>query len=282
MPLYGKVGDLYGRQADDARRHLPVPRRVGGVRRWPRPWTSCSSPASCRASAAAGSAPLAMAVIADVVPARQLGRWLGYQGVIFAVSSVSGPLVGGLFVEHLSWRWAFCVNLPVGAVSMAIVATRLRVPVPADPPRPRLARSATAARHRAGLPRAGGHASAAASCRGRSFRLVAPGRRGDQPVRALPAARAAGARAGAAAADRSATRSCAMCVVINFTSGLLLWCGIFFVPLFVQEVRGVTPTRAGFVLMPLMFVDRSRHARGRAPGRADRALPRAGRSPARW
>lgn len=44
-----------------------------------------------------------------------------------------------------------------------------------------------------------------------------------------------------------------VCVGVNFTSGLLLWCGIFFVPLFVQEVRGVSPTRAGFVLMPLTF-----------------------------
>jgi predicted MFS family arabinose efflux permease len=42
-------------------------------------------------------------------------------------------------------------------------------------------------------------------------------------------------------------------VAVNFTGGLLMWCGIFFVPLFAQEVRGVTPTRAGFVLMPLMF-----------------------------
>ena len=57
-----------------------------------------------------------------------------------------------------------------------------------------------------------------------------------------------------------------MCVGVNFTSGMLLWCGIFFVPLFVQEVRGVTPTRAGFVLMPLMFVDRARHARRPAAG----------------
>ena len=75
-----------------------------------------------------GLGAVAMATVADIVPARQLGRWLGYQGVIFAVASAVGPLVGGLFVEHLSWRWAFFVNLPIGLVAATIVATRLRLP----------------------------------------------------------------------------------------------------------------------------------------------------------
>ena len=75
-----------------------------------------------------GLGAVAMATVADIVPARQLGRWLGYQGVIYAVASAIGPVVGGLFVDHLSWRWAFFINLPIGLLAAAIVATRLRLP----------------------------------------------------------------------------------------------------------------------------------------------------------
>ena len=85
-----------------ARGHRHLPRRLGGLRGPRRRWISCSWPGSCRASAAGASAAVAMATVADIVPARQLGRWLGYQGVMFAVASAIGPIVGGLFVDHLS------------------------------------------------------------------------------------------------------------------------------------------------------------------------------------
>ena len=62
------------------------------------------------------------------------------------------------------------------------------------------------------------------------------------------------------------------CRGVNFTSGMLLWCGIFFVPLVVHEVRDVSPTTVGLVLMPLMFGAAS-HARDRPACRADRPLP---------
>ena len=69
-----------------------------------------------------------MAILGDLVPPRQLGRWLGYQGAIFAVGGVAGPLAGGLFVDYLSWRWAFYFNVPVALFAMALVATNLKVP----------------------------------------------------------------------------------------------------------------------------------------------------------
>ena len=127
MPLYGKLGDLYGR-----RRVLLVAIGVFLVGSM-----ACGSAQTMDQLLAArflqglgggGLGAVAMATVADIVPARQLGRWLGYQGVIFAVASAVGPIVGGLFVEHLSWRWAFFVNLPIGLVAATIVATRLRLP----------------------------------------------------------------------------------------------------------------------------------------------------------
>ena len=127
MPLYGKLGDLYGRKrmyitaisiftagsmlcgAAGSMEQLLAARFIQGV-------------------GAGGIGALAMAIVADIVPARQLGRWLGYQGAIFACSSLVGPLTGGLFVDNLSWHWAFYVNVPFAAMSIIIVATQLHVP----------------------------------------------------------------------------------------------------------------------------------------------------------
>jgi EmrB/QacA subfamily drug resistance transporter len=249
MPLYGKIGDLYGR------------RRV----------MLAAIGLFLVASAACGLAPtmdvlliarfvqglgggglgaLSMAIVADVVPARQLGRWLGYQGVIFAIASVSGPLVGGFFVDHLSWRWAFLINLPVGAVSVLIVVTRLklpyrRVPHALDWPGSLLLASALACLvliatlGGTDVPWGSGRmALLVVGLVGLTVLFVLREQRAPEPVLPLGLLRDPVMRVSAA---------------VNFTSGLLLWCGIFFIPLFVQEVRGVTPTRAGFVLMPLMF-----------------------------
>src|SRR5204863_272071 len=63
----------------------------------------------------------AQAIIADIVPPRERGRYMGLIGSVFAVASVAGPLLGGFLVDNLSWRWVFYVNMPVGALAVAIV-----------------------------------------------------------------------------------------------------------------------------------------------------------------
>ena len=61
---------------------------------------------------------LAMAIVADIVSPRERGRYQGYIQMVFVLASVAGPLLGGLFADHLSWRWVFYVNLPIGAVAL--------------------------------------------------------------------------------------------------------------------------------------------------------------------
>jgi EmrB/QacA subfamily drug resistance transporter len=63
---------------------------------------------------------LAFAIIGDVIPPRQRGRYQGYFGAVFAVSSVAGPLLGGFFVEHLSWHWIFFINIPLGIIALVV------------------------------------------------------------------------------------------------------------------------------------------------------------------
>ncbi|WP_330236521.1 MDR family MFS transporter [Streptomyces sp. NBC_00566] len=71
---------------------------------------------------------LSMAIVGDIVPPRERGRYQGLFGAVFGATSVLGPLLGGLFTEHLSWRWVFYVNLPIGIVALVVIATALHIP----------------------------------------------------------------------------------------------------------------------------------------------------------
>jgi EmrB/QacA subfamily drug resistance transporter len=249
MPLYGKLGDLYGRKqvvltaiavflvgsvlcgAAQTMNQLLVARFVQGL-------------------GGGGLGVLAMATLADIVPARNLGRWLGYQGVIYAVASVAGPVVGGLFVEHLSWRWAFYVNLPVGAVAAAIIATNLHLPHRRIPHALDVAGSALLTAGLACvvlLATLGGHDLAWTSSA--AIALAA----GIVVLGVAFVVRESHAREPVLPLRLLTNPVMRVAIGINLTSGMLLWCGIFFVPLFVQEVLGLSPARSGTLLVPLMF-----------------------------
>ena len=117
MALYGKIGDTLGRKRVYA--FAIVVFIVGSI--------LCGMAQSMsmliafrvlQGVGAGGITGLAMSLIAEVVPSEKLGRYLGYTGLAFAVTSVLGPWVGGMFVDHLSWRWAFFVNLPSGVICL--------------------------------------------------------------------------------------------------------------------------------------------------------------------
>ncbi|HEV3212081.1 MAG TPA: MDR family MFS transporter [Acidimicrobiales bacterium] len=128
IPLWGKLGDLYGRKRFF---QLAIVIFVGGS------MLSGLSQSmleliACRAIQGIGAGGLivgSQSIIGDVIPPRARGRYMGYFGAVFALSSVLGPLAGGWFTQHASWRWIFYINVPIGILAFFAIAAVLHVPV---------------------------------------------------------------------------------------------------------------------------------------------------------
>jgi EmrB/QacA subfamily drug resistance transporter len=247
-PLWGKLGDLYGRKQffQSAIVIFLVGSALSGLS------TSMIMLIAFRAIQGLGAGGLivgAQAIIGDVVAPRERGKYQGLFGAVFGVTTVIGPLVGGLFTEHLSWRWVFYVNLPFGVIALAVTAAVL----PAAIAKVHhvidylgtilLAGSATAfvlLTSTGGTTYAWGSTQILVMGVAGVVLLVAfviVERRAVEPLLPLHLFK---------------IRTFSASSAVGFVIGFAMYGAIVFLPLFLQDVRGASPTMSGLEILPLM------------------------------
>jgi MFS family permease len=190
-----------------------------------------------------------LAVIGDVVPPRDRGRYQGIFGAVFGVSSIAGPLLGGYFTTHWTWRWIFYINLPIGVIALAVIAATL-------PPR------GTRRSHQ--IDYAGAALLAIAliavllvtDLGGKTYPWA------SSPIIALMAT-AVVALATFVIVERRAAepvlplrlfgnRAFSVTAAIGFVVGFGMFGSVTYLPLFLQVAQGASPTASGLQMVPMM------------------------------
>ncbi|AZQ71387.1 MFS transporter [Streptomyces luteoverticillatus] len=247
-PLWGKLGDQYGRKKlfQTAIVIFLIGSALCGLAR---NMPELIGFRALQGLGGGGLMVLSMAIVGDIVPPRDRGRYQGLFGAVFGGTSVLGPLLGGLFVDHLSWRWVFYVNLPIGVVALAVIAAVLHIPVSRVPHRIDYLGTfliAAVAICLVLMTSLGG-----TSYPWSSWRIIGLGvvgvvlllpfvlveRRAAEPVLPLGLFR---------------IHTFALCSVIGFVVGFAMFGSMTYLPTFLQVVHGVSPTLSGVHMLPMV------------------------------
>ena len=249
-PVYGKLGDLYGRK-----RVLQVAIVIflvgSGLCGAAQSMIQLIAFRGLQGLGGGGLIVTALATVGDIVPPRQRGRYQGLFGGVFGVSAVAGPLLGGFFVDNLSWRWIFYINLPIGALALAVIAAAFTTTTVQEDAKCRIDYLGAAVLG-AGLSGIVLYTSLGGTTLAWTSRpmiaMLAGGivllalfpfveRHADDPLLPLELFR---------------NRTFTLTSAIGFIVGFALFGSVTFLPLYLQVVKGYSPTAAGLLMTPMM------------------------------
>ncbi|MEV0919158.1 MDR family MFS transporter [Streptomyces sp. NPDC049967] len=193
---------------------------------------------------------LSMAIVGDIVPPRERGKYQGLFGAVFGMTSVLGPLLGGFFTEQLSWRWVFYINLPIGVIALAVIAAVLHIPVRRTKHTidylgtfliASVATCLVLVASLGGTTWPWGSAQIIGLAVLSVLLLVAfvyVERRAAEPVLPLKLFR---------------IRTFSLVAVISFVIGFAMFGAMTYLPTFLQVVHDITPTMSGVHMLPMVF-----------------------------
>ncbi len=247
-PIYGKLGDLYGRKI--VLQVAIVIFLVGAVlSAMATSMTFLIIARTIQGLGGGGLMVVAMTVVADIIPPRQRGKVQGLFGAVFGVATVVGPLLGGFIVEHFSWQWIFLINVPLGVLALGVIAVAL------EPRGERVKHSIDYA----GFVLLSGGLTAfvlATSLGGNTFAWFSIEIIGliVGAIAMLGAFVWVEARAAEPVLPLSLFRNNTFAVTsaVGFLVGMAMFGSITFLPMYLQLAKGVSPTDSALQLVPMM------------------------------